>query len=232
MMNMKNTMGLVGLVAGLSCAHLVDDTLEPKGGETLTVGQVLAIKWTAQINHPDHAEGVNIALSKDGGATWQSIREKYGDNEKNNTFNWTVPASAATAQGKIRICQSGPCTNSHNANRLTSGPPWVLVSSAFTVQTSTGIASQAQSQLGFSLDYHPDTRNVNVAFALKAAGPVLLQAFDTRGRLVATLIEKDYAAGSHAFSVFSNALGSASGSMVFKLSAAGEVKTHTWMPLR
>ena len=231
MMTIKRSLGIIGLAASLSGAHLVATSLEPKGGETLTVGQVLAIKWTAQQNHP---QGIDIAFSKDGGATWENIRAGYGDNEINNTFNWTVPASATTTQGKIRICQSGPCNNTHNSNRATQNqPPWVLVSPVtFTVQASTSLAPQSQSPAGFSLEYRQDTRNVNVAFALKAPGPVLLQAFDTRGRLVATLIEKDYAAGPHAHSVFSNALGAASGSLMFKLSAAGEVKTHTWMPLR
>lgn len=231
MMTIKRYLGIIGLAASLSGAHLVDNSLIPKGGETLSVGQLVSINWTTQENHPTFARGIDIAFSKDGGATWQDIKENYGDNEKENTFNWTVPASAVTTQGKFRICQSGPCTN-QNVSRPSAARPWYLVSNTFTVQASTSLVPQSQSQAGFSLEYRQDTRNVDVAFSLKAPGPVLLQAFDTRGRLVATLIEKDYAAGSHAHSVFSNALGAASGSLMFKLSAAGEVKTHTWMPLR
>lgn len=227
MINMKRSIGIIGLVASLSGAHLIDNSLEPKGAATLTVGQVVAIKWTADINHPTNKEGIDIGFSKDGGATWQILREGFGDNEKNNTFNWTVPASAVTAQGKFRICQSGPCTDAQNkSNAQAERPPWVLVSpTTFTVQSSTGMATPAQSAEGLSIDFLAQTGNVDASFALARPGEVRLQAFDAQGRLIATLIQGKYAAGSHKVSAFSNRLASTSGSLMFKLDADGVSKT-------
>ncbi|HKP97320.1 MAG TPA: hypothetical protein VJ385_16350 [Fibrobacteria bacterium] len=72
---------------------------------------------------------------------------------------------------------------------------------------------------------------MDVSFGLAGSEAVLLQAFDARGRLVATLIEGNYAAGEHDLSVFSNRLITGSGSPVFRLKVGNRVKTHTWMNL-
>ena len=72
---------------------------------------------------------------------------------------------------------------------------------------------------------------MNVSFALAESGPVLLQAFDTRGRLMATLVERDFAAGSHTLSLFSNRL-ETSRALLFKLTAGAQVQSHNWTPTR
>jgi hypothetical protein len=136
-----------------------------------------------------------------------------------------------TAQAKIRICQYGPCSDAQNTNNPGGSKPWRLVSGTFTIQAATGIAQSAASA-DMSIDIRPSTRNVEVSFEMAETGPVALQAFDSQGRLVATLIQGNYAAGTHSLSVFSNRLDANAGTLVFKLQAGDKVKTHTWLQLR
>ncbi len=226
-MNWKNLTAIVTLAAGLSHAHLSGGTLLPKGGETLTIGQTATISWTAEENHN---KGIDIAFSKDGGNTWTDIKTGFNDNAKSNTFRWTV-AGQATTTGKIRICQSGPCTD-QNVSKPDGDSPWYLVSGMVTVKAATSIAIPADAAHPINMDFDPRTRNVDVSFGLTEARDVSLQAFDTQGRLVATLIQGSYAAGSHNLSVFSNRLATGAGSLVFKLKVGDQVRTHTWLTLR
>ncbi|MEO7777668.1 MAG: hypothetical protein ABIY63_09065 [Fibrobacteria bacterium] len=107
-----------------------------------------------------------------------------------------------------------------------------MVSGVFTVQAATGLVSTSESGNPISLDFSPATRNVEVSLSLATSQAVLLQAFDMQGRLVATLLQGNYAAGNHAFSVFSNRVTAANESLVFRLKVGEQIRTHTWMVLR
>jgi hypothetical protein len=237
MLNMKNFAGLVFLTAGLASAHLVDSSLIPKGGETIKVGDVVSVSWIVETAHRN---GIDIGFSKDGGTTWpQKIKTGYEDtddgsgNPQPHTFKWTVPADAVTTKGKLRICQSGPCSDAQNTSKASGNTsPWYLVSGTFTVQSATGIVSSAADANPISVDFHPETRNVDVSFALTETQAVSLQAYDAGGRLVATLVQGNYGSGAHNLSVFSNRLLEASGTLVFRLQVGDQVKTHTWMSVR
>lgn len=226
----KNLTGLVLLAAGLSNAHLIATSLLPKGGETLKVGDKVSISWTADQNHQD---GIDIALSKNGGTSWTVLKAGYSDNVKQNTFNWTVTADAVTENGLIRVCQSGPCTDAMKTSRAGgNGGPWYLVSGVVKIEASTALADAPGAAKNLAMDFDPATRNVEVTFGLSGPQDVQLQAFDTQGRLVATLLQGSYASGSHTLSVFSNRLAQGSGSLVFKLQVGSQVKTHTWLSVR
>lgn len=229
-MNWKILTVLALLGAGLTHAHLIATSLLPKGGETLKVGDNISISWDAEQNHN---MGIDIAISKDGGTTWKDIKTGFNDNVKlNNTFKWMVTADAVTNNGLFRVCQSGPCTTQKVSRATGNGGPWYLVSGAVTIAPSTSAINDPQAASALTMDFNPSTRNVEVSFSLSRRESVLLQAFDTQGRLVATLIDGDYAAGPHALSVFSNGLAANGGSLVFKLKAGDQVKTHTWMSIR
>lgn len=235
MQNFKNIIGwnllassLVCLTVGIASAHLSGGSLLPAGGESLKAGDLVSISWTAEENHN---KGIDIALSKDDGATWANIKSGFNDNSKDNTFRWTVPASAVSSKAKLRICQSGPCSDSNNVSKPDGESPWVLVSGTLKIQTSAGLASPSAAARDLKVEFHPETRNVDVSFDLAEGGPVLLQAFDARGDLVATLIRGKFGAGAHGLSVFSNRIGAAPGSLIFRLEAGDQVKTHTWLYL-
>lgn len=226
----KNLTGFVLLAAGLSNAHLIAASLLPKGGEVLKVGDNVSISWTADVNHQD---GIDIALSKNGGTSWTVLRAGFSDNAKQNTFKWAVTDDAVSENALFRICQSGPCTDAMKTTRADgNGGPWYLVSGAVKIQAATALADAPGAAQNLAMDFDPATRNVEVSFALSRSQDVRLQAFDTQGRLVATLLQGVYGAGSHTQSVFSNRLVQGSGSLVFKLKVGEQVKTHTWLSVR
>lgn len=229
--------GLVILMAaGLASAHLGETSLSIKGGETVTPNQTVNITWTVTVLH----EGSDIDLSVNGGTSWTTLKKDFTEIRGSNSFKWTV-AGAATQTARIRICQHGStssagCRNQDVTNSPSSTIPgvngnYILVSPAFTIAATSGLDQAAASQGEFALDFIPATRNVNVSLALAESGPVLLQAFDTQGRLLATLVQSDFAAGSHKLSLFSNRL-EASGALLFKLQAGEQVQSFNWTPAR
>jgi hypothetical protein len=225
---------LIAAAAGMANAHLSMDGLKPAAGEVLKIGSTYAVTWK-EVNN--HAKGSNIDLSVDGGKTWSTIKKDYADNLGTNTFNWTV-AGAATTTAKLRICQHEgtpvtACRDVDNVNALTAdiNGNYFMITGAFTIAATTGIRSVSGAS-GFSVDFRPETRNVDVAFGLADNRPVLLQAFDTQGRLLATLIQGDFAAGEHKLSLFSGLLNGSGGSLIFKLKVGDQVQSHTWTSAR
>ncbi|MEO6096634.1 MAG: hypothetical protein ABIW76_13420 [Fibrobacteria bacterium] len=228
--------GLLILAAtGLASAHLSDKSLSIKGGETFTPNQSVTISWGVGVLHA----GCDIDLSLNGGTSWTTLKEDFKEVKNSNSFKWTVPATA-TQTARIRICQhqstSTPgCKDSEvtsNPSGTTKDGNYILVSPAFTIAAATGLGHASASQGAFAIDFISATRNVNVSFALAESGPVLLQAFDARGRLVATLMEGDYAAGSHKLSLFSNRLDATETSLLFQFKAGNQVQSRIWSSAR
>ncbi len=81
------------------------------------------------------------------------------------------------------------------------------------------------------MDFHPETRNVEVSFNLASSQDVNLTAYDSQGRVVAVLLDGSQSAGAHRLSVFSNRMNTVSGACIFKLKVGDQVTTHTWMSL-
>ena len=67
------------------------------------------------------------------------------------------------------------------------------------VKPPAGVGPQAVAQLGFTADPapNPTTRGARFRFALRQTGRVRADVFDVRGRLVATVVDRDLPAGSH-----------------------------------
>ena len=229
MLNLKNLTAFTFLSTGLIHAHLVLGSLSPMGGETLAAGETVTISWSVET---PHQKGFDLALSKDGGKIFSNFKVGSPDTENKDTFKWTVP-NEVTTMAKLRVCQSGPCSDAMNASKPGgNNSPWYLVSGIFTIQAAAGITTPSSSSNPLSLDFNPSTHNLDAAFTLTETTPVSLQAFDTQGRLAATLLQGTYASGTHNLSVFSNQLGASSGSLVFKLQVGNQVKTHSWLTLR
>ncbi|HKP97323.1 MAG TPA: hypothetical protein VJ385_16365 [Fibrobacteria bacterium] len=210
---------------GAARAHLVNESLILAGGGPFTVGTPVKITWDVSNLHDGK---MNIDLSMDGGAKWTTIKAYTASAPGIQTFNWTP--DAATTQGKIRICQTAEkpaCTDAQNTSRPDDEAPYTLVTtSSFTVTASSGIHSFANA-MGFSIDFRPNTRNVNVSFGLATDQDVSLLAFDAQGHLIATLLEGKQSTGVHRMSVYSNRLDATSGILVFKLKAGDEVRTQS-----
>jgi methionine aminopeptidase len=230
-MNMYRMGYLIGIsLLGLTTfagAHLTAGSLVPAGGGTIHVGDVVSIQWTVNIFH---AGKTDIGYSKDGGTTWTSLINTFQDAAGANTYSWTVKANQVSTMGKLRICQMAgvACTDANNVSAPSTGGPYVLVNQTFTVATVTGLVPAAKDSKALSMEFNPGSRAVEIGFALKETQSVVLEAFDTQGRLMATLLEGSYGAGSHQLSVFSNRLERLAGAGVFKLKVGEEVKTQTW----
>ena len=74
-----------------------------------------------------------------------------------------------------------------------------------------------------TLRFRPGTGSLEIAFGIDEGGPVILEAFDARGNLVATLLEGEKTAGFHRLSLFSNRLQGKTGQVFFRLRAKGAV---------
>lgn len=128
---------LIALVSGAR-AHLVAGSLVPKGGQVFRPGESVTVTWGVDV---PHREGIDLALSLDGGRTWATIRSNLADEDKGGTYKWTVPPTPTT-RARLRICQtekSPKCTDADSLSRASGPAPYVLVSGAFTIQVATVI---------------------------------------------------------------------------------------------
>ncbi|GEM_PF-1587940 len=235
----KKSLRMAGLVVmaavGMASAHLSLSGFNPAGGESLKPGDSFTITWSVDVQHQG---GTDIAFSKDGGTTWTDVKKGVADGSTKNSFKWTVP-NQPTTTGKIRICQlaGAVCTDANNISKpggagLNGSAPYVLVSNALTIAPATGITTPANQANPLTVDFHPETRNVDVSFGLTESKEVLLQVFDSQGRLLATLVQGAFASGPHKLSLFSNRLVASGGTLLFKLKVGDQVLSHTWTLLR
>jgi hypothetical protein len=134
----------LGLAPGGLFAHLEPGSLKPTGGLAYTAGETVTVTWGVEVAHQ---EGIEVALSVDGGKTWKTIRST-GDEGKTGAYRWTVPATPSK-QAKLRICQtqnSPKCTDADNASRPSGPAPYVLVSDVFAIQAASAIAIGPHAQ--------------------------------------------------------------------------------------
>jgi hypothetical protein len=215
---------------GMASAHLVKINA-PVSGTTLNVGTETTISWDVMFTH---IHKYDFSFSKDGGKTWTkfasnvTVADQAG---KTATFKW-IP-DGATTEGRIRICQKGKSTTEECNDNTPSqvSEPYMLQSTGnFTVQGASGVARNARAART-DLRFNADTRNLEVTLDLPAAERVVLEAFDARGELVATLFDGTQEAGSRGFSVFSNRLQTGM-PLVFKLRAGNDVQVRAWDGLR
>lgn len=74
-----------------------------------------------------------------------------------------------------------------------------------------------------TLSFRPGRGSLEITFGIDEGGPVTLEAFDSWGNLVATLLEGEKTAGFHRLSLFSNRLQGKTGQVFFRLRAKGAV---------
>ena len=204
-------------------AHLGSLT-DPKSGQSYLVGSTLAVKLSVSVPHGTQ----DLAYSKANGP-WVSITTGLG--ARVAAHNWVIPAAAEGSSIRIRICQrdgGGGCTDAHNTSSpgqaisLTGGGAvYPLISGNFTVSAPTSVLAANQFE-GASLAFRSDARSVEVAFSLAAPERVTLEAFDTRGKRLAVLLDSRKAEGRHVLSVFSHALNTAT-PLILRLQAGDKV---------
>lgn len=208
---------IAAFAAASSYAHLKSGSLSIKGGESFTVGEKVTVTFVQTVGHNDGR--FDFYFSKNGGTSWTEFAAKWpgpkGDNET-ISYVWTVPNSETTI-GQFRACQlaGGECTDAN----------YILKSGNFTIKAAGAGVEPGARALTPALEFARE--GVTAEFNLPTAGRVTLQAFDASGRVLATLVDAEKAAGDHRLSLFSNRLQQASGNVVLKLTFGAESLTRT-----
>lgn len=204
------TTGLfVSTLALAASAHLGQLTM-PKAGDTYAAGSTVAVKWTVPTPHTTQ----DLAYSQDG-KTWTTITT--GLARTVSSYTWTVPDKPSTTT-RFRVCQRDGanvqgCTDTHNTQSLgsaipvTGGGVYTAITGNFTVTGGgTPVKPLAGSHVGARIQYDASARAIGLSFDMESRARVVLQAYDLKGNLLATLLDMEKAAGRHVLSVFSNAL--------------------------
>jgi hypothetical protein len=228
-MNSKRILAFILGAAGLASAHL-EAVSSPSAGQTFAPGSTVNLRWGVSAAH----NGQDIAYSTDG-STWTTVATNL--NRSQESYTWTVPENLNSNTVRLRVCQKNGgsvqgCTNSNNSNALGNsvqgqgGAVYVSISPVFSISAGTGALSPAAGLAGARIRFDATVRTLDVAFPMEKAGRVTLQAFDTQGKLLATLLDENRDQGGHRVSIHSSAL-DASKPMVFRLQAGDKVFQQT-----
>jgi hypothetical protein len=222
MRTLMNSSLAIALAACGALAQLKPGSLSIKAGDTFVVNRKVMVTFVQLgAGSGTNAGKYDFYLSTNGGSQWKEFEAAWqgpkgnGDTVK---YEWTVPNSpTTTAQWRACLMSGGHCTDT----------AYVLKSGNFTISaTASPIQAQAPRTAG-KVDFDAATGSLAIAFSLASPAHVALQAFDSQGRLLATLLDADRAAGDHALSLFSNRLRDMHGAIAFKLTWGGASLTRS-----
>jgi hypothetical protein len=166
-----------------SVAHI--KLLDPEGGETFVVGEVIIISWEEEQTHM--AIDFDLYFSSDGGETWEEIASLKVDRFE---YPWTVP-DIETEQGKIRVIQDN------------EGLDYIDISSNFRI-SKTGIVTAVEDSRDptpfeiLSNYPNPFQSETTIEFTLPQYNHVSLEVYNIQGAKVATLMDEVLSAGKYA----------------------------------
>jgi hypothetical protein len=193
-------------------AQLKAGSLSIKGGETFTVGQKVSVTLVQVKPGTGMRSGkYDFYISRNGGTSWREMVGNWQGPTTDNatvTWEWNITESPTTT-GVFRACllSGGECTDS--TYTLKSGP--------FTiVDQSSAVLPRSDAATG-KLNFDSSTGSMALRFSLVSPAHVALRAFNTQGRLLATLLDADQLAGDHAMSLFSNRIQEMNGPVAFTL---------------
>ncbi len=155
-----------------ACVSALSDTLAvtaPAGGELWVTGTRRTIAWSRGAGVP----AVDVALSRDGGANWQTLARAVTD----TCWAWNV-TGPLSRQARIRVFD--PAVPAHAA----------MSDSDFTVLPAALVDAGQAAPAGLALrglEPNPARRSARVSFSLPAPGPARLELLDLAGRRVRSL---------------------------------------------
>lgn len=178
------TIILVMLSFSFASAHV--NLLQPKGGETFTVGSTLSIKWEKAVDHgPCTWE---LYFSKDGGTSWSALALNIS--KDTITYNWQIPDNTITSQGKIKVVQNN-----------TTGIDYNATSGSFTISTVTGLAELNNHSVNtFNLNPaypNPFNGGTNISLTLNKSSHIDINIYNILGKKVESLFSGELQAGEH-----------------------------------
>lgn len=92
-----------------------------------------------------------------------------------------------------------------------------------TAALASASTSENSAWFAPTLNFEPAQGSLEVTFGMDEAAKVSLLAYDTQGKLLATLIDGNQGSGFHHISLFSNRLQGHSGKVVFELRSGNTV---------
>ena len=205
--------------AAAALAHLQPGSLSsPAAGQSYAASSQVKITWTqAEYHYGKYA----LAFSRNDGSTWEPIAVWTGPSGDDVTVNytWTVPDEPGGSY-RVRVCQIENCAESE----------YVLTSGAFTVTPSASVRPVASGHAPV-LRFSAAEGRLEASYFLERPGRVTLEAFDSRGALVATLLDGAHAAGRHDIPIRSAALLRNAG-LKFRLRLGGRDREYAGRPPR
>jgi hypothetical protein len=146
--------------------------LSPNGGETLSVGASVNLRWVA----PDRDVTVDLLLSRDGGGTFETIALGLPNT---GSYAWTV-GGPPTGSARLRVVAYDGAGNS--VEDLSDG-------SFIIVGDVTGMAGRDAAFALSALSRNPTRGPARFQYAVAREAEVRLSVLDVQGRVLATLAE-------------------------------------------
>jgi hypothetical protein len=189
--NAVNTSGYAGGYSneGTGCVDESDSELPvvtmvyPNGGETFTAGDDVDIQWIATDNVG--VDSVTILCSTNGGADWTVL----ASGEPNDSlYTWSIPIDdPGTDSCLVRVDAWDPSMN------VGSGQS----ASLFTVDPYTTGAEDTPLATALHQNYpNPFNGHTTISYSLERPEHVSVRIYDTAGRLVRTIEDRDRPAGT------------------------------------
>jgi len=171
------------LCSNSSFAHI--KLLDPEGGETFVVGEVIIISWEEEQTHM--AIDFDLYFSSDGGETWEEIASLNVDRLE---YTWTVP-DIETEQGKIRVIQDNEDMD------------YIDISPNFRISKTEIVTAIEDSRDPAPFEIlsnypNPFQSLTTIEFTLPQYSHVSLEVYNLQGAKVATLTDEVLSAGTYA----------------------------------
>jgi hypothetical protein len=134
---MNRTMSICLALAMAASAHIQKGSLSVKSGTVYTVGQIVTISWSAEIDH--NKSNYNLWFSSDSGKTWTSVKTGIPGQASGVLVNysWTVP-DKPTTKGMIRVFQTFGGTV---ATSPSNPGDYTLFSPVFQIKATSAVAA-------------------------------------------------------------------------------------------
>ena len=162
----------------------VAQVLSPNGGQSLTVGDTLSVRWTA--SDLDGVQSVDLWLVRPGFS--DSLTSIASGLANSGLFHWTVPSKPAS-EGYVRAVARD---TSGNARVDQSDAPFEIKNGVLAV------GSGVELQLALLPPTpNPAAGRLRLSFTLPVAASVKLIVLDVTGREVATVVDAWQPAGRH-----------------------------------
>jgi hypothetical protein len=160
----------------------------PNGGETLTIGSVVDIHWSA--SDDEGVELVDVLLSRSGPAGPFEILGSAVENT--GSFTWVV-SYPGTQDAYMKVVAHNPAAASPSLSGFD------LSDARFVIpDLVTGVDTAAATEFSMRLaSQNPASDGATVAFGLPQASQVRIEVFDVSGRRVDVVADALYPAGFH-----------------------------------